>query len=252
MIADWLAFWDKPHAIYVNARHKDVHYRLIAQEIAALVPSSSARVLDYGCGEALHAEIVAAACGDLVLCDGAPSVRAGLMARFAGDAKINVLGPDEVEHLPQGELDFIVLHSVAQYLSAEQLRALLVTFRHIVAPGGVVLMSDIIPPEFSATADVAALLRFAAAHGFLLAALGGLVRTLFSDYRRLRARYGLTHYGEADMLQMVSAAGFAAERAPKNIGHNQARMAFFARPRRGADVANASPGAAGMMRPVSY
>jgi len=231
MIADWLAFWDKPHAIYVNARHKDVHYRLIAQEIAALVPSSSARVLDYGCGEARHADVVAAACGALALCDGAPSVRAGLAAHFSGNAKINVLAPDEVERLPQGALDFIVLHSVAQYLSAEQLRALLATFRRLVAPGGVVLISDIIPPEFSAAADVMALLRFAAAHGFLLAALGGLFRTLFSDYRRLRARYGLAHYSAADMLALLSAAGFAAERAGKNIGHNAARMAFFARPR---------------------
>ena len=231
MIADWLAFWDKPHSIYVNARHKDVHYRLIAQEIAALVPSPNARVLDYGCGEALHAEIVAAACGALTLCDGAPSVRGGLAVRFAADAKIRVLAPEDVERLPQGALDFIVLHSVAQYLSAQQLRALLVTFRRLIAPGGVVLVSDIIPPEFSAAGDVIALLCFAAAHGFLLAALGGLVRTLFSDYRRLRARYGLAHYSETDMLQLLSAAGFAAERASKNIGHNQARLAFFIRPR---------------------
>jgi SAM-dependent methyltransferase len=208
-----------------------VHYRLIAQEIAALVPSRQARALDYGCGEALHAEIVAAACGELMLCDGAPSVRAGLMARFSADAKIRVLSPDDVERLPQGALDFIVLHSVAQYLSAEQLRALLATFRHIVAPGGIVLLSDVIPPQLSAAADVAALLRFAAGRGFLLAALGGLVRTLFSDYRRLRARFGLAHYSEADMLRMLEAAGFAAERAARNVGHNQARMAFFARPR---------------------
>jgi SAM-dependent methyltransferase len=142
-----------------------------------------------------------------------------------------VLAPDDVERLPQGALDFIVLHSVAQYLSHEQLRALLATFRRLVAPGGTVLVSDIIPPLLSTAADVTALLRFGAAHGFLLAALGGLVRTLFSDYRRLRARFGLTHYGEADMVQLLSAAGFAAERAAKNIGHNQARMAFVARPR---------------------
>ena len=231
MIADWLAFWDKPHAIYVNARHKDVHYRLIAQEIAALVPQPNARVLDYGCGEALHAEIVAAACGELLLCDGAPNVRGGLAARFSANAKIRVLAPDDVERLPQGALDFIVLHSVAQYLSHEQLRALLATFRRLLAPGGTVLVSDIIPPLLSTAADVTALLRFGAAHGFLLAALGGLVRTLFSDYRRLRARFGLTHYGEADMLGLLSAAGFAAERAAKNVGHNQARMAFTGRPR---------------------
>jgi len=231
MIADWLAFWDKPHAIYVNARHKDVHYRLIAKEIAALSPSPQARVLDYGCGEALHAGIVAAACGQLLLCDGAPSVRAGLASRFSAHVNIRVLAPDDLEQLPQGALDFIVLHSVAQYLWAEQLRALLATFRRLVAPGGGVLVSDIIPPHLAAAADVAALLRFGSTHGFLLAALGGLVRTLFSDYRRLRARVGLTHYSEADMLRMLQAAGFTAERAARNLGHNQSRMAFVARPR---------------------
>lgn len=231
MTGSWLAFWDKPHSIYVNARHKDVHYRLIAAEIAALVPSRQARVLDYGCGEALHADVVAAACAELLLCDGAPSVRAGLAARFAGDAKIRVLAPDAIEHLRQNSLDLIVLHSVAQYLSTAELQALLATFRRLIAPGGVVLVSDIIAPQLGAKADVTALLRLAAQNGFLLAALGGLMRTALSDYGRLRARYGLTHYSEADMLQLLAAAGFTGSRAAKNIGHNQARMAFVARPR---------------------
>src|SRR5579871_506010 len=70
----WLAFWDSPHSIYVNARHKDVHYRVIAQAIAALVPLPHARVLDYGSGEALHAGIVADTAGELLLCEGAPGV----------------------------------------------------------------------------------------------------------------------------------------------------------------------------------
>ena len=83
MITDWLAFWDSPHSIYVNARHKDVHYRLIAKEIAALVPEPQARVLDYGSGEALHADIVAAAAGELLLCEAAPGMRDGLQRRFA-------------------------------------------------------------------------------------------------------------------------------------------------------------------------
>ncbi len=59
MSTDWLGFWDGPHFIYVNARHKAVHYRLIAQQIAALIANPDARVLDYGSGEALHAEIIA-------------------------------------------------------------------------------------------------------------------------------------------------------------------------------------------------
>jgi SAM-dependent methyltransferase len=230
MISDWLAFWDKPQSIYVNARHKDVHYRLIAEALAALVPSRTARVLDYGCGDALHADLVAAAAGELLLCDGAPSVRNTISARLAGNPKIRVLAPEEVERLPDQSLDFIVLHSVAQYLTPEQMQSLLQLFHRLLQPTGMLLVSDVIPPQVTASTDAAALLRFAAANGFLFAAVGGLARTVFSDYRRLRASVGLTHYSEAAITEKLAAAAFAAQRAPKNIGHNQARMAFIARP----------------------
>jgi len=46
-MGEWIAFWDSDHSIYVNARHKDVHYRAIAQDVLAYVPEG-ARVLDYG------------------------------------------------------------------------------------------------------------------------------------------------------------------------------------------------------------
>jgi SAM-dependent methyltransferase len=231
MIPNWLAFWDTSHPIYVNARHKDVHYRLIAQAIARLVPGPAARVLDYGCGEALHADIVADACGELLLCEGAPGLRAGLAARFAGNAKIRVAAPDEAERLPERSLDLIVLHSVAQYLTPAETGALYSQFHRLLRADGTVVVSDVVPPQVPAITDAVALLRFGAANGFLLAAFGGLIRTPLSDYWRLRTRLGLTRYSEAAMIEKLGAAGFAAERAAQNIGHNQARMAFIARPR---------------------
>ena len=236
MTAAWLKFWDTSHSIYVNARHKDVHYRLIAQAIARLVPISSssgpsARVLDYGSGEARHADLVAAAAGELVLCEGAPGVRAGLTARFAGNPKIRVVAPQQAEQLADRSLDLIVLHSVAQYLTPDEAGNLFALFHRLLRADGVLVVSDIIPPDVAAMTDAAALVRFGAANGFLFAALAGLVRTRLSDYWRLRTRFGLTRYGEAAMIEKLKAAGFAARRASENIGHNQARMAFIARPR---------------------
>jgi SAM-dependent methyltransferase len=231
MISSWLAFWDSPHSIYVSARHKDVHYRLIASEIAALVPGPRARVLDYGSGEALHADLVAAQADELLLCEGAPGLRAGIARRFAGVAKIRAVAPEDVARLPAHSLDLIALHSVAQYLTADAAGTLLELFHRLLKPGGVLVVGDVIPPHIPAATDAAALIRFAAANGFLLAALGGIARTLMSDYMRLRARLGLTRYDQAKMLQKLAAAGFAAQRAGRNIGHNQARMTFIARPR---------------------
>jgi SAM-dependent methyltransferase len=231
MSSGWLTFWDSSHSIYVNARHRDVHYSLMARQIAALVPSPQARVLDYGCGEALHADRVAAAAGELMLCEGAPRVRAGIAARFAGNAKIRAVAPDEVERVADHSLDLIVLHSVAQYLTPEELAKLFTLFHRLLCADGMLVVSDIIPPDVAASTDALALLRFGAENGFFIAAVTGLVRTVLSDYWRLRTRYGLTRYGEAAMTEKIAAAGFFTQRAAQNIGHNQARMAFVARPR---------------------
>ena len=225
---DWLSFWNSPHAIYVNAHHRDVHYRDVAMQIASLVPSPGAVVIDYGCGEATRADLVAAAAGRLMLSDGAPAVRASMKARFADNPKIAVLSPGEIAALTPGSVDLIVLNSVAQYLKVPELEALLALFRALLAPGGKLVVGDIIPPNTSALTEVAALMKLAWKNGFVLAALAGLVRTVFSDYRSLRTRLGLTHYTEPEILAVLAKAGFDAKRRYPNIEHNQARMTFLA------------------------
>lgn len=231
MTTDWLAFWDSPHSIYVNARHKDVHYRLIAKDIAPLVPGPQARVLDYGCGEALHADLVAAAAGELFLCEAAPGVREGLVDRFAGQRNIHVLAPHEAARLAEHSLDLIVLHSVVQYLTVSGASALFALFHRLLKPGGMLVVSDVIPPNVPAVTDALALLRFGAGNGFFFAAAWGLVRTLLSNYWKIRSKLGLTRYANAAMIEKLDAAGFNAGLAPANIGHNRARKAFYARPR---------------------
>jgi SAM-dependent methyltransferase len=227
---DWISFWNSDHPIYVNARHKDVHYRGIADDVSGYVPPGAA-VLDYGCGESLHADRVAAKAGRLILCEAASNVREHLTSRFGGVANIEVKSPEEVAALPAGSLDLIVMHSVAQYLSFDEADALFGKFLRLLKPDGLFILGDVIPPQVSPVADAASLLRFAAANGFLIAALTGLVRTTFSDYPKLRARLGLTLYEESAMRRKLETAGFSVQRAPKNIGHSQRRMTFLARVR---------------------
>lgn len=229
-MSDWISFYDFKHSvIYVNARHRDVHYRRIAEDIRAYVPSPTARVLDYGCGEATSAPLVAEAAGALLLVEAAPNVRASLAARYASHPKIAVISADEAAALEDRSFDLIVMHSVAQYLSAAQLERLLKLFRRIVKPNGLVIVGDIVPPQLAAPAAALALLRFAAANGFFWAAGFGLIRIIVSDYLRLKKNVGLSHYSEAAMLEKLKAAGFNAERASRNIGHNPWRMTFFCR-----------------------
>ena len=230
-MSDWISFYDFKHSvIYVNARHRDVHYRTIAQDIRAYVPRHSAAVLDYGCGEASSADLLAAACGHLSMVEAAPNVRAALSARYAGNSKISVLTPEQAAAQPPGSFDLIIMHSVAQYLSAAELDRLLGIFRNLLKPDGLCIIGDIVPPRLGAPAAALALLRFGAANGFFFAALGGLMRIFLSDYLRLKKTMGLSHYDEAAMLAKLATAGFAAKRASRNIGHNQQRMTFLARP----------------------
>lgn len=225
-MSDWRSFWDSAHSIYVNARHKDVHYREIAKHIAGFVTGSSARVLDFGCGEAIHADHIAAVAGEVLLCDAAPSVRAVLAARYAADPRIRVVSPEEVEKLPQASLDLIVANSVAQYLTPAELDRLLGVWHRLLKAGGALVVGDVIPPDAGAVTDVAALLRYAAANGFLVAALLGLLRTAISPYSRLRSRIGVTRYTEPAFMEKLRSAGFAVERLPRNLEHNAARMTF--------------------------
>jgi SAM-dependent methyltransferase len=230
-MSDWIDFYDFKHSvIYVNARHRDVHYRTIAEDICHYVPSPTAHVLDYGCGEATSAELVAAACGQLVLAEAAPNVRASLTLRFAGHPKIAVIASEQAAVLPKASFDFIVMHSVAQYLSANELDRLLTMFRALLKPGGLFVLGDVVPPRLAAPAAAFALLRFGAANGFFWAAALGLMRIFVSDYLRLKKTVGLSYYTEAAMREKLKGAGFVAERAPSNIGHNQRRMTFLARP----------------------
>jgi SAM-dependent methyltransferase len=230
-MSDWISFYDFKHSvIYVNARHRDVHYRTIARDIRAYIPSAAARVLDYGCGEATSADLLADASTHLALVEAAPNVRAALAARFADNPKISVLTPEQAAALPQASLDLIVLHSVAQYLGAAELDGLLATFRRLLKPDGLFVLGDIVPPRMAAPAAALALLRFGATNGFFWAAVGGLIRIFVSDYLRLRKNVGLSHYSAGGALEKLARAGFSARRAKRNIGHNQQRMTFLARP----------------------
>ncbi|MCX7628615.1 MAG: methyltransferase domain-containing protein [Geminicoccaceae bacterium] len=225
----WLDFWSRPHRIYVNDRHRRVHYARIADEILALLPRPGARVLDFGCGEALEAHRVAERCGRLFLCEAAESVRAELERRYADHPRITVIADVADPRVAEESLDLLVVVSVLQYLARAEFEDLLPLFRRKLAPGGVLVLADVLPPTTSVVADTANLLRTAARHGFLLAALGGLASLAVGEYARLRRRLGLTRWAPEELLALLRRHGFAAERNPRNLGFDPNRMTFLAR-----------------------
>ena len=186
----------------------------------------------YGSGEAIHADLVAARARELLLCDSAASVRASIAARFAGNRKIKVIAPEDVERLPDASLDLIFANSLAQYLTAAELDRMLALWRRLLAPGGTLIVADVIPPHVGAVSDGLALLRYAAANGFL--------------GRRAHRPHAHRAVGLSAAAQRSSASRATAKRnsskscarpdlpasgLPKNVEHNPARMTFRARAR---------------------
>ncbi|KPF94828.1 methyltransferase [Rhodopseudomonas sp. AAP120] len=226
---DWIDYYDSTHTIYVSKLHRDVHFDEIAKDIIGYIGAPDATVLDYSCGEALSAAKVAAACGTLILAEPAPGVRGRLKARFAQHPNIKVRSLDELAALPDGSLDLVVMNSVAQYMTPDELDKALALIRRLLRRSGKLVLGDILDPKVGMGRDVAALLKMAARHGFLQDALWGLARTALSDYRQLRTKIGLQRYAEAEMLDKLKAAGFSAIRADTNIGHNPWRMTFVAK-----------------------
>ena len=234
-MSDWRSFWDGEHAIYVSDRHKAVHYQAIAdgilEHVAAAGLGNDAVVLDYACGEALETRRVAAAVGRLVLCDGAPSVVAKLRERFGGLANVGFALPEDLDtELADGSTDLIVVSSLIQYLSRDDLAALLDRFRAKLKPSGRLVIADVIPPDAGMVADVTSLLRNAFRNGYLPAALMGLVATAVSPYRKLRSEIGLATYGEAEMIGLMAGHGFTATRHRPNLGLTPHRMTFVGVP----------------------
>lgn len=227
---DWIDYYDSTHTIYVSKLHRDLHFQIIARDIIGYIGSPDAVVLDYSCGEALSATEVANACGKLILAEPAPGVRGRLISRFAPNTKIRVRSLEDLRKMAEQSVDLVVMNSVAQYMTPQELDSALAVILRLLKPSGKLVLGDILRPEVGMPRDVMALLGFAARHGFLKDALVGLVSTALSDYRQLRTRVGLQRYSETEIAAKLAAAGFNAQRAHANIGHNPWRMTFIARP----------------------
>jgi SAM-dependent methyltransferase len=227
----WTEFFDGDHAIYVDARHLQAHYERQARDVLRLLEGRvRPRLLDFGCGDALAAPGLAAAGAEVWLYDAAPAVRERLAHRYAGAAGIVVLGADAWEALPAGSVDVALVNSVLQYLDRATTEALVGRLTHLLAPGGEVVLADVVPPGFGLAADLWALLAPASRYGFLGPALRGLGRTFFSSYRELRRTAGFSTWSEEAIRDLAHRSGLVVRRSRFNIGFNPRRVTFRLRP----------------------
>jgi SAM-dependent methyltransferase len=225
MSSAWKSFWNKENNIYVSARHKEVHFLMNARDLLRLIPSGRPlTLLDWGCGEALGAAVLADANVRVLLHDPVPLQEKRLKERFSGNPRIEVLDARDIAGLPAHTIEVILLNSVLQYIGKEEFQKLLPGFRNLLTPEGVLFLGDVVPSDSRISDDALALLGAGIRHGFFFEALFGLVTTFFSDYRKVRQTDGFTTYTEEEIINILTRAGFRAERVQPNIGLTSHRM----------------------------
>jgi SAM-dependent methyltransferase len=222
----WLDYWNGDVSLYVSPRHLKAHYQRLFTDIQPLLPDPPFTLLDYGCGDALMAPMLAKAGGRILLYDLAPSRRVALRQRFAHEERIEV--QNDLEGV-QGACDIVLLISVIQYVTRENLPGLLRSLGRCLKPGGLLVIGDILSPSNNMVTDVGALLRFGLAEGFFTDAVTGLVKTFRSDYRKMRGKLGLTVHTVEAIVGLLGQCGFHALPLTRNIGHARHRRTVMAK-----------------------
>ena len=138
-----------------------------AQNLSDALPlSPSLRVLDFGCGYGHVTRLIAPEVACIGFWDAAESMRTA--------AARNLASVDNAFPWDEGDLDqpfdLVLVNSVVQYMTADELAGRLRQFAQMLRPGGRVILSDLSPPGHRPLADIWSLFHFSARRGYLLTA----------------------------------------------------------------------------------
>lgn len=212
--ASWVSYWEELSEGQLLFRQEADEY--VRRLTRALPPSPGSAVLDFGCGYGFVAEGLAPLVGSLYLWDAAESMRHHAARRLAGVA--NVYPLERVEPPPGGAFDLILVNSVVQYMTEEELAGWLGRWRPLLAPSGRVVLSDLIPPDHRSLSDVLSLLRFSLRRGYFCRALRNVLGERKRYQQTVRA-HPLLHVGRDHLKQLAAAAGLTATFLPRNLTH---------------------------------
>jgi SAM-dependent methyltransferase len=224
----WKSYWeelnDKPQLF----REQSAEYFRNLDATLGLDPR--ARVLDFGCGFGFVAEMLAPRVGELFLWDASANMRRRARLNVAGRQNIRFLDLSDPKSLPyELQFELILVNSVVQYMTLEEFSAWLLRWRNMLAPGGRIVVSDLIPPDYLALWDIVDLLRFSARRGFLVRAIWQAFSEIWR-YWGVRKVRPLSRVGREDLSQRGKDAGLLVSYLPANLTHFKKRLtAVFTR-----------------------
>lgn len=222
----WRKYWEKVADNEKIFRYEAEDY---CERFQRNVPLKGAeRILDFGCGYGFIAATFAARGHAVAVWDASSNARRQTMFRMAMFNNVSFLDLSQAENCAKhaGAFDLITVHSVIQYMSTEELRNWLQKWRQMLAPGGRLLISDVITPAVGTLPELLSLITLSVKKRFFLRAVWECLRET-PTYWRARNSLSLNRVEAEKWQGLMEAAGYSGfEQLQENLSHRQARLSL--------------------------
>ena len=221
----WAAYWeemeDRQHVFRIEARDYATRVR------ASLKLQPSFTILDFGCGFGHTSRELATHVGRIALWDASSQVRKQARDRIADVPNAELLDVEALDASTlAGHFDVILVHSVIQYMSIDEIREWLARWRLMLKPGGRLVISDVIVPNAGGLQELLSYLFFALRHGFFWNALSAGVAEMGHYWKARRSR-PLTTVSRSTIESWARDAGLKVSWLDKNLSHRQTRATLI-------------------------
>jgi SAM-dependent methyltransferase len=225
--AGWSTFFERLRPDSPLYREQSAAY--VDALTAAVDVRRTGRVLDFGCGFGFVARLLAPHVSEVWFWDASENMRAEARRNTADvpnarlcdvPAALSEDGDRIAWHGPA--FDLILVNSVVQYMAREELLAWLGRWAAMLARGGKLVLSDLIPPNHRSASDVADLLRFGARNGSTLRAAADAVGG-FHNYWRTSRNVPLLRVDHGELVGQADASNLDVDILAANLTHLRKR-----------------------------
>lgn len=216
----WSRYWEESDVCHQLRLHRVQGAEYIERLEASIAIDKNARVLDFGCGFGFVAEALSENVNKVFVWDASDNMRNLARKRLAGRQNVEWLDLSHDKASPcTASVDLILINSVVQYMHIDELSSWMVRWRTMLAPGGRVIISDVIKPAGpSVFWEIYDLLAFSVRRGVLMHTLW-LKRGHLSKYWETSASHSLTQISGDALRRLAAVAGLLFEILPANLTH---------------------------------